>query len=446
MKLTPLRFAIPMLTLLTAACASDPNPIDLPAPSQHEDAQAFINLSFDVADSKETRAGEELQSTEEEKKISKVALYVFNQAGVLEDSFKDCVVESNALKEDVKLKSTGLKTIYAIAYDQLQMDPIPESPQIADFLNLTITSSKNQIASPAGFTMIGNIKQTPIVKGENKLTIDMTRVAAKAQVMNDPTTHQLTLGDITFSDIQFMVRQSSREISIGGTKDFSSGLEKPQGSTYSHLSEATNDGESYTQSVTAFRSDNCAYMAENPIPCNVTGKATFLSIKMKAKPSMVYQKDEDGEFKKVAFDAGQGKTIYAVGKTNPKTAVTAYAMNGNEVMLFGDLTEATTYCNEYDPKNTNGYGVIAFTNGDVYYRVNIKHIEGSVEDGNRTEQYKVLRNTFYKINLTDVKALGNNSEVIPTDADTPIDITDVLLGVTFTVADWNGQDIDVSLE
>lgn len=431
MKLNLMRLALPALWLAAASCASDPNPIDLPMPAQQENAQAFINLSFDVNDSQETRAGE-LESTVSEKDISKVALYIFDADGKLESVVSDKTVVNGQLSETMSV-STGVKTIYAIAYVADLELPSYEmsSPSIQDFKKITFSSSLDKIAKENGFVMIGESQKLNMVKGSNDVAIDMTRVAAKAQVK---VSGELKLGDVAFSNLQFKVLQSSKEMSVGGEVNFAVDGESENGAN-PHLTPAGESGTGYIQGIAKdsnFTAEGCGYMAENPFASSVTGDATFVSVRMKATPAEVYNASKEKE----SFNSGGDGTFYAVGKYNSETAVTSYALNGGEMMLFGDDTEARTYCENYDPKGANGYQVITFANGWVYYRVNIKH----------GEEYKVLRNTFYKVSVSEVLAFGSNKEVVPTDASTPLDITSSSLGVKFSVADWNGENLDVKLE
>lgn len=434
MKLPFIRsLTAPMLALLAASCASDPNPFDMPAPPHQEDTQAFIKLSFNVADSKETRAGEELVSTDAEKIIKKVSLYIFDDQGKLEQSETSLTVSGNSLQSKISLTSPGVKTLFAIAYDaEIDLQPTTTSMNLADFKKLTFSSSMDQIARENGFAMTGESPEINMVKGDNDISMTMTRVAAKTQVM---AASGLKLGDkvddITFSNLEYKVLQQSTKMSLCGEVAFST-EGSPSNGTYPNLTSAKNDTHNYIAGVDAFSKDGCAYIAENPFSADVTGKNTFLSIKMKAKPSKVY--GEDGVTER-SFTDNDGN-FYAVGKTNAESAVTSYAMGANKkVILFGSQNDADNYCKN-SGLDASGYGVITFTGGTVYYRVNIKH-------GN---EYKVLRNTFYKVKLNQINALGQCAEVIPTNADTKIEITESKLGVTFSVADWLGQDVDVTLE
>lgn len=432
MKLNFIRFAAPMLALLAAACASDPNPIDLPAPSHQMDEQASINLSFNVADSKETRAGEELLSTDAEKKISKVAIYVFNDDDNLEKEFKDLTFDGDKLSASVTF-NPGVKTFYAIAYKNDLGFNSPSS--ISDLLSKEFSSTLDQIASADGFVMVGNTSRLNMVKGGNDVSIDMIRVAAKAQVMKaEDLTLGNSVGNITFSNLECKVMQQSLNMSVGGNVDFGASATSSTG-TYSHLSAALKGQEGYVSGVlSSFTADGCMYMPENPFGSTVSGKATFLSIRMKVTANEAY----NGSGMKTAFNPiDSNGTFYAIGNTNMNTAVTAYILDGDKkVMVFNTESEANNYLNSLDTYKANGYKVIAFTNGLVYYRANIKH----------DDSYKVERNTFYKVTVSEILALGSNTEVIPEDPETPLDVTESTLGVTFSVADWNEKGMDVKLD
>lgn len=436
MKLTIKTFAS-LLCLAAASCASDPSPFSTETPSQEkEDAQAFLNLTFDVADSQETRAvGDELKSTANEKSISNVDVYIFDAEGKQLNSYSSLKVTDGVLSNQIKM-TPGVYTLYVIARGLTSASNMNPA-SITDLEAVTFSSAIDDIAhvnDSGNWTcvMIGKSQPIQIVKGDNNLNIMLTRVAAKAQV-KFPTAG-ITFDGTKYSALEYKVVQSAEKMRVTPAKDVNAGGTADNG-TYSNFTASRGASNDYISSVTEFASNKCVYMAENEMTDKRTGNTTFLSIKMKATPPQMYTYDSSNGLGKTTFNSADG-TFYAVGHTNEDLAVNSYCLDSdNEILLFGDFSQANAYCTYLNAQYHNGYGVIQFTNGYVYYRVNIKH----------GEVYKAQRNTFYKVNVEGISGFGYHTEVIPKKADTGLESTDSNLKVTFQVQDWDGMDLPVTL-
>lgn len=451
MKRLSFLLVLPMLCIALASCSSDPDPISgVKNPSESHEDQAVLNLSFNVADSQATRADEELASTDDEKKIKEIHLYIFDENGKLETTPSKITFESGAQAKCSVNVSLGVKTIYAITREIPNLTVTTET-SIEKFENTSFdTSNLNSIThldNGDAHLMIGKLSSVEIMKGSNNLSMTLTRTAAKVQLkMAD----SLTFKDFTFTSPKYMVVQSAKLMGLIPTQDICKSTESLHG-TYSNYTAHSSAGfvdndfyyiesnyTGYKTSVASFTNDGvCFYLPENIVSNAVSGNTSFVSVRIKAKPKKcVTSFDFDNRtFTKSDFS---GTHFYAVGKRDLDNAVLSYALGPeNEVLVFANSGTADQYTIALNASSgSNLYSTIIFDNGYMYYRVNIKH----------DDEYKVLRNHFYRIELTGINSLGYDKPVIPLNADAELDVKDAPLEMNFSVSDWSGQNQNSTLQ
>lgn len=150
-----------MLTSISS-CTSDQNPFDtnILTPTETTDV-AKIRLRLDVAS---TRADDDL-STNDEKKVAKVSIYVFDEHDQLEKFKKDIAVSTGSPAE---LEVTpGQKTVYAIASKSMMSESLSTGISITKFEQTVFSSTLADLKTSDGFVMVGKSDKQQVLKSAN---------------------------------------------------------------------------------------------------------------------------------------------------------------------------------------------------------------------------------------------------------------------------------------
>ncbi len=128
-----------------------------------------------------------------------------------------------------------------------------------------------------------------------------------------------------------------------------------------------------------------------------------------------------------------GSKKIATFKTQEDATTYAASLNGGDASAS---TVSQTDAPLRAPSLTraaSSFEVFTFDKGEVYYRVNIAHTEGT------ETQLKVLRNRFYKVNINSVSTLGFGSEELlrPTNPAAGFEtLSKYWISVNISVAPW----------
>lgn len=447
-----------------ASCSSDPNPVGYI--NLNEGETAYVSLDFSVA---ATRADDD------ETKISKVSLYIFDADDKLESIHENQSLTTG--NKILKIKTTsGMKTIYAVAAGSVT--DISESSigtlSLTEFENKQLSSTLDKLKTDDGFLMLGKSAKQKVfmssteetMPSSNTFSITLTRLAAKAQVVigTDFISSAKSFG-FTASATQFAVRQTANKMQLSPNEtvdllDFS----KTDNTDGTYAGYTNNSGEDFQSCEEEFASDKCLYMAENIVTTPVTGNTTFACIQISLTPDKLYT------YSNQTLSSTENSTVddfYVVGIVNAAKGFYDYVVEGdnNHVICFSTESDAQNYCNDLNgnqvigttvsestdplskPASTRAnsesskFEVLTF-NSNVYYRVNIKKKVGS------DNKYRIDRNTFYKITLNTLNMLGVPAEanLCPTNPDTQLELPQTSwLDVTFEVAAWDNVEQEVDL-
>ena len=460
----PLRFAVFSLTAtsllaLGTACTSDTNPFDVKATITKTEP-AKIQLHLNVA---ATRAD---MSTDAEKKITRVSIYVFNEEGLLE-TFQSNKTVSDGTTESMEITS-GMKTVYAVAGKDLTNTSasIAIGMTISDFEDIVFDSKMTDLNSSTGFMMVGNGQQMVYASAVNNISIELVRLIAKAQ---------LRLGDInteafgfTHGNATYYVAQTCNRMRL-----------QPKGSDilapYSKHTLGTYDGYTRLTSTTPnngvtgeFTAAGCAYLSENIVEDPKAGNTTFLILEIPLTPQYNYDYTTYNNqlTSSPLSNPANVYTFYAVGIVDAVNGHEDFVMDGpnKRVVTFTNSKAAEDYAKALNAGTTSGmtvsefdspmraaatrasnsdyteFKVVMFSNKNAYYRINITGEDGTL---------RVDRNTFYKVTVNSIKSLGcHDMELLyPTDPESDYTTpTSAMLGVKFRVAEWDEVDQDVDLD
>lgn len=460
-KITIAAAAISALCLVPA-CSSDPNPVDY---LNVKGSKANVQINFKVA---ATRA-------DEENAISKVSLYVFNADGILEHTSE----ELDASSGSVNIETTpGRKTIYAVSAKQIVA---PNEKTTLDAFEATIFDSPLSILkSSDGFVMLGKKTDVIVEKSVSQATkceIAMTRTLAKALVSYSAQDDVIradyaALGFSQLSEPYFKVMQSctSMRILSNGEDVIKTDNTDETNGTYPGYE---NPYIEWAQGASTVNSGVAQYMAENIVSKPTSGNTTFLTLRLKSRPAKWYSYSayENKLDPRTPSSTLTDPTYYAIALVDEASGYIDYAVNtedSNKILFFYDASEAEDYITDAgngkvklkfaaDVKSSaaapsmkkagdifGSIKVLTFTNGYVYYRINIEETKGE------EKKAMVKRNTFYTLNVRSIKKLGAPSEsyLIPTNPATNLNFTPEAgswLDTSFKVESWTADDSDVNL-
>lgn len=463
-RLASLAIAVAALFPSLTSCSGDPNPFD--KTTSTEEDMAVIRLKLNVAS---TRANDDPLSTDDEKKVSKVSVYIFDESNRLEIVEENLTVSSETLTEKIKVKP-GIKTLYAISGDFV-LDPVKPSigTDIKSFEESILDSQMSHLKnSTSGFVMSGKSESQKVMKSANAesipqsnvFDIELVRLVAKTQVK---------LGNIDMSDLGFkMLYDPIYKVSQTCNR---MRLKSNNTNVFNFADRSDSDGtyEGYTVDKDTqmtvikedFSKDNCLYLSENIVDEPVAGNTTFVTLVTYLQPLYVYSyfyslsKTEAGNnvmnFYAVALvDDVNGLEDFAIDP-GTKHVITftdlqhaeryASALNGGNASASTvsqsetQLTNASFTRAEYDPTQ---FHVVYFDNGKSFYRINIK--DGDIA--------KVVRNKFYKITVNSINNLGFHSEDLlrPLNPEASLESANsALIDTKFSVAPWDGVSQEVNL-
>lgn len=388
-----------------------------------------------------TRAGDEAEETSDdvEQTISSIRIYIFS-GGVLE--VKDNPQINEYVTTPVEV-TTGEKLVYAVTNSTLgtalDAKVTEGTTTVADFEKELFSSLPNDIAASGNFVMIGSqraavLKWTKEEAKENAIKVNVDRASAKVQVKYPADVTVAANVNATFSNPVFTLAQQARQMYVNRGLLYTP-LGDAAGGTYAGL-VAVPDGEisDFIDAPAAYDKaySKNKYTAECVSPNPTTGNVTFVVVRLKATPSAVYNNatltDDD---------------FWVLARNDKKTATWIYASDADyKVMYFASAADANTY--KASANLEDSYEATKYSDGMAYYRIEIK---SAPESENLNEKYCVLRNNYYRINVTDIKALGAPSApgLVPEDPTTPLE-KDSHIVAEIDVTPWVMKDINESLQ
>lgn len=395
---------------------------------------AAFSVSVKAAESTRAATPSDANADAVEQSISTLNLFIFN-GGVLETT-GTITLDGNNVGTTTLVTTTGAKEIYAVANAKSDMT-LAIGKTLADFKALAVNAATtdavtadNNIAATGAFVMIGKTEVTLAVQDEvnaisNPIAITVARGAAKVQMQYNSATVTINANLMgTFSEPKYLVAQMNTKMflprqdyeltPVGATADQADTT--PDG-TYDHLTTVPADMANAKDAATAwdYQFTNSFYTAENVNEAPVTGNTTFALVQLKYVPD---ESEIQGKNKVLGGDG----TFYLLWNKTAKTGT-----------IYADQGEANTA----QAQESSNLEVKTYTGGRCYYRVNLRDIAKTTLQ----QKYCVLRNHFYKINITQINSLGGSSTtdpdvVVPTEPTTPLEKS-TYISADITIEAWN---------
>lgn len=414
-------FAMALAVLTTFSCSKEnTNVTDNPT----EGKATYANFSVQVKSPGTYATPADANGVVEEQTIAKLKMFIFN-GGVLE-TIGDITLDANNVGTTTLKTTTGAKVIYAVANANDNMT-MTVGQTLDQFKALAVAALAADIAATGDFVMVGSVNTTLTEQTEEQakatpIAINVARAAAKVQMKYDPATVKINVqlkGSFTLPAYQLMqmnktmfLPRAAYELTPNGAKA-SQVDAAPADGTYDHLTTVTEGVYLVAAATWDFAFANSAYTAENVNEAPVTGNTTFTLVRLKYTP---HADEITGVNKNLAADG----TFYVV-------------INGATSTIYADKIEADAA----QEAITAGVEAKVYTNGQCYYRMNLRDI---TKTASLQEKYCVLRNNFYKVNITEVNSIGGNSPtdpdvIVPVDPETPLE-TETHISADITIVPW----------
>ena len=408
--------------------------------------KTYASFSVSLLNQSTRTAANDPNANDNETKINDLHIYIFN-GGVLETKGKITLNTDN--KGTTALATTtGTKTIYAVPnYDAKGAIGSLQS----DFEKQLIAAT--DIAEENGFFMAGKKEATLTEQNEdaaiaNPIAITVARGAAKVQMQFVANVPVKPVVNASVADAKFTLAQQNSQMYLA---KLTAGEFSPKGKTaeqkdddrdgtYDHLTKLpTTDVEfKWINAATTYQNTyaNSKYLAENVNQTPTTGNTSYVLVSLQVTPQA--KADAAGTVTNGGFTAGT--TFYVLAKKEATSGKITFALKDNQILYFGQETDATTYKNAQGDLAT--YEVLEYTNGISYYRLNIRDIRETT----LTKKYAVNRNHYDKVNITEISNLGFNTAAgtIPTEPTTPLE-TQTHISADITIEPWTVVDMNEPL-
>ena len=450
-----------------ASCSNENVPMGGDLTPQGEPTS--MKLVLDLSGGAYTRAINDNNATEEEKKIDKLQVYIYNDKGIFEKeheiSFADLEEVAGQgnqyATKNILAATTGKKTIYVGANMTAGMKQIMKANSVQALAKKGVGAALTEITAQTGFVMFSTVaagntlkatdaNQADQIPADNQVTVTLQRLAAKIAVgmsanLADQNVKQGAAGEIT--DLGFLVDNINKMyyLTYGGVN----GVNTPAATDANmfvkdydkdnHFEFADWQNNPQFQTITPGTADkatwNTAYAAENLTTDKVIEGVTRIVVKGQFTPQ-----------------SGIKVTGNAPDYTFTNTA--------------GHITAGTDYY-MFNLPEAGGYAFFNKTDGedDAKVKAWLKHIgvaDANIDDVAATKVlYKkgmnywwitvddnrgdIKRNNFYRADIKSIWAPGrNNGEFGNGDKG---DVVDEKTNITvqITVEPWTLKEFNAEL-
>lgn len=375
----------------------------------------------------------------EETTINSVSIYIFSNEAL--ESQGTININNQNKGTTTVATTTGPKRIYAVGNKAVTANT---GMSQANFENQLLNAATTDIAAASQFLMVGATDATLVrrtqeeaTQSANLIPINVTRAAAKVQMQYKSDTRVAENVDATVSEVKYDLGQrntkmylvrNNYEVTPKGTK--AEQTDADNDGTYDHLVKFQSAQLNLIEAVSAFDHTfaKSHYLGENVNDTPVTGNSSFVVIKLKVTPNAAGIVASDGSF-------------WVVAKVDKAKATVEYASESGKIKYFSSAENAQSHLTA-NTASLTGYEVLKYDGGYAWYRLNIRDVAKT----DTKERYAVLRNHYYKVNVTEVFGLGFNTPeaIIPTDPDTPIE-TSTYVSADITIEDWTAVEMNEPL-
>lgn len=423
--------ALALIIGLTNCKNSDPDPII------EEGVPTSVRIILTQAKS-QTRAADS-NATDDEVALHNAYIFIYNTAGVFQDrhNLTSGDFSYDGTGGDYHKASTTFTTISGRKIIHVAVN-IPE--EMANFIQANGVSAVYELTDPSvlyspGATLTGmgmfNVKEESHLiepdPANNTISIQVARFAAKVSVHAKADMIVETENE-TYENIKFSIGNYNTKLYplqkagyVDPNYDAAINLPAiPYQADFKDDLASTRFLEINPADRTGINDFTVKYALENTSTNHLKGETTYAAIEATFIPKN--------------WSTYDGTTLTTTSHTGAPIAPLYQLVTSSNIYYFANENDATTY-------NTSigGAGEIKeYAEGKCYYFVWLNPGGSS----GKTAPYDVLRNDYYKINITKINSVGATSPTIP-DTEKPKKIEeDANISLTIEVLQWNKYEDD----
>ena len=453
MKTRFIQIAAVAATILFASC--DWEPVNNGLEEKGDPTYMSVSISFPAVPQARSITGD-LNATDNEAKVNRVDIFVYNtNTGVFASHTKlngadfDLAGKTNdadsyVSKPGVKVQTyTGAKTVFAgINLPQALVDAIVDKPAV-ELANVARTLTPNLLTGAGGMVMfsmegVGKTFAKDENSPNNHVALKCQRLVAKVTVETAPSLQIADIG-VTLNKLEFSLNNINTKgfMFQGKTPEF----KDPNWGAGSYVKGDfividVNNPATYKYASILSRKDKPSpaitdyeplYALENTSFGKTKEEITRVTVRADFTPKAIW-KYKNGADKTGGYEADE---LLVVAPKTTIYAVTPSITSGT--FFFVTKSVADDYADD------NGGDVITYQNGYCYWSIYL----GKTND--TPNRWDVLRNDYYRCNITHILALGRETPDItePENKETPdpeetkiITDIEILFWETPSVADY----------
>lgn len=433
------KYAIMAVAALTLGLTSCSNDNDVTGGETDNGTKTYmkVSINFPSTNAPQTRAAtEDVNATDAEAAVKGVDVYIYTSGGAYlshnhldATDFNQGTATANGDLYEAQTKiptTTGPKSILVGINLPSTIATGLENKTLSEVLTTAQTLTRAQMTNLTnGIPMFSTaVKSGDFVADENDaantITATVQRMVAKVTVEKSSGMTQGgvkgELGTLEFAINNFNERSYLVQKASPNFEDPNWVSGSYQSSDFSDASVAA-DWKTVVTTVNDVKTLDAHYAAENTSEGKTMGEITRVTVRATFMPDVITVSDSKGGYETV------DRTT--LGITNPTTTfytVTADATSGTA--YFYDSTVADAYAND------NHATKVTYTNGLCYWNMYLNK-----ETGKKGAQWDVVRNEFFRCQITRIVAPGNAKPDVKYPDQKPDAETNIFTNID--IMDWN---------
>lgn len=433
------KYAIMAVAALTLGLTSCSNNDEVTGGETDNGTETYmkVSINFPSTNAPQTRATGDNNATDDEATVKEVDVYIYTSGGAYlshnhldANDFNQGMATANGDLYEAQKKiptTTGPKSILVGINLPSTIATGLENKTLSEVLTTAQTLTRAQLTNLTnGIPMFSTaVVDANFVADEtdsrNTITATVQRMVAKVTVEKSSGMKQDgvegELGTLEFAINNF------NEKSYLVQKDKSTYFEDPNWASGSYQSSefsdaGTSDWKNIVTTVADVKTLDAHYAAENTSEGKTMGEITRVTVRATFMPDKITVSDGYGgyEIKDRVSD---------LNITNPTTTfytVTASATSGTA--YFYDSTVADAYAND------NHATKVTYTNGLCYWNMYLNK-----ENDQKEQQWDVVRNNFFRCQITRIVAPGNPTPEVSNPNQKPDAETNIFTNID--IMNWN---------
>ncbi|MEL5894647.1 Mfa1 family fimbria major subunit [Bacteroides sp. GD17] len=444
------KYAIMAVAALTLGLTSCSNDNDVTGGETDNGTKTYmkVSINFPSTNDPQTRATGDNNATDDEVLIKHVDVYIYTASGAYlsrnrldASAFKTASVSQDGTTYEAQTKiptTTGFKSILVGINLPDGIATGLENKTLSEVLTTPQTLTRTQLTNLTnGIPMFS----TAVVNGDfvadetdsrNTIIATVQRMVAKVTVEKSSS---MTQGGVKgeLGTLEFAINNFNERSYL--VQKASPNFEDPNWASGSYLSSefsdaaTTADWKTVVTPVADVKDLDAHYAAENTSEGKTMGEITRVTVRATFMPDVITVSDNHGGYETV-----DRTTLGITVPTTTFYTVTASATSGTA--YFYDKNVAESYANDNGLNNSD---VNEYENGFCYWNMFLNK-----ETGKKGYQWDVVRNEFFRCQITRIVAPGNPTPEVNNPDQKPDAETNIFTNIE--ILKWNMITSDYVLE